>query len=358
MLRFLRRGIVFGLVFVLVAEIFFRTVVPASQPPFQVQDAEFGILRLEGSPARSGQFTVGRLARARTRWRLNAAGWNSPREYLPRAERDRPCVAVIGNSYVEGFYADFDAGLSAALERELGGRQVVYNFGKSGVIAPQMVRVARYVERHFAPETFVFILNHGSLRSALRNAKYVITNEQYRWEQGQLEILPPSTYHPNRLMRLHTYSALVRYLYHNAAVLKSRDAIRLESVQRNDPQADPELADEQSLFAAVAQDITARLRAEHPQAAILLVMDADRRRMYETGARPEPLRDSPVWAQACREQNCAYLDLTDDFWAAYQADEQPLDLPSNYHWNEHGMAVVARAVANHLQKASIVEMHI
>jgi hypothetical protein len=72
-------------------------------------------------------------------------------------------VAIIGNSYVEGFYADVDSGLSASIEHELDRSQVVYSFGKSGVIASQMVRVASYAQHHFAPETFVFILNHGSL---------------------------------------------------------------------------------------------------------------------------------------------------------------------------------------------------
>ncbi len=346
---FLWRGAAFGAVFVLVAEVFFRVVVPSSQPPFQMQDPQFGILVLDGSPARHGQFTVGRLARERTRWQLNQAGWNSTREYVARDARTRPCVAVIGNSYVEGFYADVDAGLTAALERELAGRYDVYNFGKSGVIAPQMMRVARYARHHYAPETLVFILNHGSLRSALRNFGYVITNQQYLWEDGRLQEIPPSVYHPNRLMRLHTYSALVRYLYHNAAILKSRGAIRQEAMQRNDPLAEAQLENERPLLEAMAREITGTLRAEHPDATILLVMDADRRRMYETGARPEPLRDSPFWAAACREQGCGFLDLTDDFWTAYQADGRQLDLPGNYHWNEYGMAVVARAIAGWLR---------
>ncbi len=349
MWKFTFRVAAFCAVFLIVAEVVLRTVVPASHPPFQAQDPEFGILTLDGSPTRSGRFTVGKLARERTTWRLNRAGWNSPIEYAGPDGRERPCVAVIGNSYVEGFYADVDAGLTAALARELDGSCDVYNFGKSGVIAPQMVRVARYAQHHFAPEILVFVLNHGSLRSALRNFGFVITNEQYLWKDGRLETIPPTAYAPNRLMRLHTHSALIRYLYHNAAILKTRAAIRQESVQRNDPLASEQPEDERRLMELVARRITGTLRAEHPEAAILLVMDADSRRMYETGARPDPLRDSPVWEAACREDTLGFLDLTDAFWTAYAADRQPLDLPSNYHWNRHGMAVVAQAVAARLR---------
>jgi nucleoside phosphorylase len=353
MLRFLCRCLLFVVFFAVVAELFFRTLVPASQPPFQAYDPQFGILRLEGSPNPGGVFTVGRLARERTRWKLNGAGWNSPREYLPRSERNLPCVAVIGNSYVEGFYADVDSGLTAALEGELGASGVVYGFGKSGVNAPQMLRVADYAAHHFAPECFVFILNHGSLRSALRNFGFVVSNEQYLWEDGQLRPIPPTPYSPNRLMRLHTHSAFVRYLYHNAGILKTRAAIRQEAVQRNDPLAVAQQADELPLQAAVAREIARRARAEHPQARILFVVDGDRRAMYESASRPEPLRESPVWEAACRETGCEFLDLTDCFWAAYQADGRRLDLATNYHWNQHGMAVAARAIAGVLGSAPL-----
>jgi len=106
MWKFTFRVAAFCAVFLIVAEVVLRTVVPASHPPFQAQDPEFGILTLDGSPTRSGRFTVGKLARERTTWRLNRAGWNSPIEYAGPEGRERPCVAVIGNSYVEGFYAD------------------------------------------------------------------------------------------------------------------------------------------------------------------------------------------------------------------------------------------------------------
>lgn len=342
---FLRRGAVFAVFFVLVAEVFFRAVIPASHPPFQTYDAQYGILRQEGSPARSGQFTVGRLARERTLWRVNDAGWNNTREYVGRTARNRPCIAVIGNSFVEGFYADVDSGLTSALERQLAPDVVVYNFGKSGVSAAQMLRVAQYAEAEFAPETYVFVINHHSLRSAVRNFGFQIFNEQYLWEDGSPKLIPPTVYHANRLMRLHTYSALVRYMYHNAAVLTTRAAIRQEAIQRNDASATKELADETPILLATARDITRRARAEHPGARILFVIDGDRRRMYEDKARPEPLGESPLWATACREAGVEFLDLTDAFWVSFQHDGRRLDLPSNYHWNQHGMAVVAKEIA-------------
>jgi hypothetical protein len=348
---FLLQAVGFTLVAVVIAEVVLRTLVPASCPPFQMQDQTYGILRLEGSPARAGLFTVGRLARDRARWRLNAEGWNSAIEYRPAAERARPCLAVVGNSYVEGFYADVDSGLTATLQRELSPQVDVYNFGRSGVVAAQMVRVARYAGERFAPETFVFVLNHESLRSSVRDFGYVIYNAQYKSAGDDLVEVPPETYAPNRLMRLHTYSAVARYLYHNAAALRNRAAIRVQAVQRADAKAAAQVADERPVLAAAAAKIVGTIRAEHPAATILFVMDADRRAMYDAGAQPAPLRESPIWAAACADQGCGFLDLTTDFWAAYRDDRRRLDFPGNYHWNRRGMTVVAEAVARWLRQA-------
>lgn len=348
----LRRCAAFGVLFALVAEVFFRAAIPASQPPFQAYNPRFGILYHEGCPARSGQFTSGRLARVRTRWNVNEAGWNSPREYLPPAQRDRPCVAVIGNSYVEGFYADVDSGLTGTLERQLGSSGAVYNFGKSGVNAAQMLRVARYVENGFAPETCVFVINHSSLRASIRDFGFQVSNEQYAWKDGTFDLVPPTEYRPNRVMRLRTYSAFVRYLYHNAAVLKTRAAIKQEAIQRNDPLATARQTDEAPILEATARDIALRARADLPGTRVIFLMDSDRKRMYETRSRPDPLRESPIWATACREAGIEFVDMTDAFWDAFQADGRPLDRSDNYHWNQHGMAVVARKLADVMRTPS------
>jgi len=349
MTRFLVRLALFCLVLGVVCEVWFRTVVPASMAPFQTQDPEFMVLHMIPEPARSGRFTVGRLATVRTRWHINNAGWNSSVDYAPAAERERPCVAVIGNSYVEGFYADVDSGLTAALARDLDGRADVYNLGKSGVVMSQAVRVARYAEARFAPEVLVFVMNHGSLASSLRNLGYRIYNAQYLWEDGVLRELAPSRYRPNRWLRPLHRSAFLRYLYLNAGAVRGFGAIRQEAVQQDDPLAEQRYEDERPLYEATARKLLATVQAEHPDAVLLFVHDADRRRMVETGTRPAPLRQSTIWARACDEAGVGYIDLTGAFWDDYDAHRAPLHYPDNYHWNRRGMAIVAHEIAAWLQ---------
>lgn len=348
---FILRLALFTLVFLAVAEVWFRVVVPAAHMPYQVQDTEDLVLRLAGSPAATGQFTLGRLARQRARWQVNEAGWNSPIAYLPAAQRANPCVAVIGNSFVEGLHTDIDSGVVAGLARELQPGYDVYNFGKSAVVASQMVRVARYVDRLYAPEVFVFVLNHGSLRDSVRNFHGVPYNHQFRWENGGLVDVPAERYQPNPLRAVRAYSALGRYLYNNAGGLFGLRMVRQQAAPRTDALAAARAGEEQPVLAQVARRVVGDIRADHPEALILFVMDADRQSMYELAARPEPLSESPLLASACRDHGCGYLDLTDAFWAAYCQDRQRFEYAGNYHWNGHGAAVVARSIAGWLRDA-------
>jgi hypothetical protein len=293
---------------------------------------------------------VGRLAARRTRWHINDAGWNSTREYRPAAERDRLCVAVIGNSYVQGFHADVDSGLTATLDRQLGDAATVYNLGKSGVVMPQAVRVARYAAHHFDPEVLVLVMTQSSLRAALRNFGYRIHNTQYLYQDGELRELPPSRYEPRTWLRWPHHSAFARYLYLNAGVVRGFGAIRQQARQRNDPLAEQRHAQERPLMVAAAQEVIATLKAEHPRRQLLFVHDGDRRQMYETRAEPPPLRASRIWADVCREQEVPFLDLTAAFWADYREHRQPLDFPDDYHWNRRAMTIVAAEIAAWLQR--------
>jgi hypothetical protein len=350
--RFFVRLALFTLVFLAVAEVWFRAVVPAAHLPYQVQDSQDMVLCLAPTPATTGHFSVGRLARQRSRWQVNEAGWNSTVAYRPAAERRKPCVAVIGNSFVEGFHTDVDSGIAATLARELRADYDVYNFGKSAVVASQMVHVAHYVERHFAPEVYVFVLNHGSLRESIRNFGGVAYNHQYRWENGSLADVPPEHYEPNILRFVRAHSALGRYVYNNAGGIRGFRMVRQETTQPTGALAAARSRQEGPALALAAHRIVADVRADHPDARILFVLDADRQSMYDLGARPESLRDSLLLEVECCEHGCGFLDLTDAFWTAYREDQLRFEYAGNYHWNNSGVTVVAQAIAGWLREAT------
>ena len=119
---FLLRVVVFLLVFTALAEVWLRTVTPASETPLSYQDTSSMIIRFDPTGPREGLYTVGRMARRGGQWRVNNAGWISAVDYAPAAERERPLIALFGDSYIEGFLTDVDQHIDAYLPELLESR--------------------------------------------------------------------------------------------------------------------------------------------------------------------------------------------------------------------------------------------
>ena len=87
----------------MIAELFFRVVIPASNPPkacFDENELLYKFCPNQGS----GVMTIGKKASIRTRWRVNNYGWNSDIDYCQ--EKSLPRIAIIGDSFIEAFQVD------------------------------------------------------------------------------------------------------------------------------------------------------------------------------------------------------------------------------------------------------------
>ena len=77
---------------------------PASDGPYTVFDKASNILKFDGSKQSDGLGTAGNLAQRKSKWHINNMGWNCGYDYS--THNNKPIVAVIGNSYIEGFIVD------------------------------------------------------------------------------------------------------------------------------------------------------------------------------------------------------------------------------------------------------------
>lgn len=352
--RFIIRVFVFAAVFVLAGELFFRFVVPASRGPYQARDDKYQILKMDIGRHKEGRFTVGRFARHRFRWTINDQGWNSDIEFLPRDRRQTGCIAMVGASYVEGFYVDVDRTLPAELSKAIGSGWDVYNLGKSGVNAAQSVLVARYTRDVFEPDVYVFVMNHGAIRSSVRDFGYLAFNSQYKTAGDGLEELPPSVYTPNPITRNMRESAILSYLWMNRKAIRGFQAIRQEAKQKSGDDASMSWERERPILEMAADRIVAALRHDHPGARLLVVTDADRHTLYETGKRPDPLNTSVLFEEACRNHGVGFLDLTDAFADDYAVHRRRFNFDEDYHWNGYGIEIVTREIVRYLQDKNIL----
>ncbi len=361
----LRRGIkIAGLVLAsllvcfLISELVFTFAIPASTLPEALFDSADRILRYDPDGRRRGLFTAGRWAQQRGRWQINNAGWNSEIDYKPAGERERPLIALIGDSFVEGLHVDVDETIAAVLRRRLGPAWDVYGFGMSGASLSQYLLMSRYVARHFAPEVMVFIIIHNDLNESLRELIPQDHMLQVSLADGAFSEVAPKPYRPSPVRRLLRRSALVRYVTLNARLAQfvSRIASGGEKRPFRSNVEVEALASERELITRATSFLVGRLRDENPERDLVFVMDALRPDIYAGTLDESPLAwMNDLMAAVCREHAVTFIDLTPPFLAHYRERGEAFNSRIDSHWNEVGHRVAAEVLAERLKTLAILD---
>lgn len=353
MRRFLVKLALFPLFLAVFMELLFRTVIPAAEMPAGYQEPTYQIMSLDIRTPRDGIHTLGRLGRPAFRWHINNFGFNSAYEFRPADEQQRPCVAVIGDSYTQGLYADVDDHLSARLQMAFNGSADVYNLATSGMPFSQCPPVVRYAQAQFRPDLIIIQAGSSSLVRSLRKTGLVRYCQQYESSGDSLTALPPSRFTINKRNRIIRKSALVRYLYHNANLGSKGAANIVKAMEDDSGDADNLHGIPLAEFDEVLDRIFGEIHAAAPGVPVLVVFDANRNAMYGSKTRPPRLSESPVVEAGCVRNGVHFLDLTEAFWAEYQDKGQPFNFPNNYHWNPYGVGVVSGAIWSELSKLEL-----
>jgi hypothetical protein len=85
-------------------------------------------------------------------------------------------------------------------------------------------------------------------------------------------------------------------------------------------------------------------------ARLLIAMDGDRGTIYQGNADSPALVLNRIAADSARQHGIPFVDLHPAFAAAWQANASRFDFENDGHWNEHGHAVAAQAVAEALAR--------
>ena len=117
------------------------------------------ILQYDITKKRRGVHTLGKLAQYKTKWQINDQGFNSITNYSSERKSDKPLVAIIGDSYVEGYTVDVDKHLGVMLQNRIDAD--VYQFGFSGSALSDYLRISRYVRSIYRPDVITFLLVHN-----------------------------------------------------------------------------------------------------------------------------------------------------------------------------------------------------
>ncbi len=363
---FLVRVAIFMLVFGVVTEVWFRTVMPAAEVPLPYQQAPSTVVRFDPYRLTSGLNTVGRLCLHGAWWHVNSAGWNSDVNYVSAADRHhRPLIALFGDSYVEGLLSDADKHIDAYLPRMLPGTSC-YAFGGSGWYLEQYVAVSRYVRARFQPDVLVVMIDGGDVADSLRSNG---VRSPYWWQIGSEgasfhELAPTAEYVASRKAVLSRKSALINYLrfnaglslpgMHNAAVPEPASVGGQPGDSGGASPTSPS-ADAWRQLLPAADFMVGRLCADNPGTPIVFVANDARYLPVQDIARTALAPDIEAIRVASRSRpQCSFLDTRYAFsrdWAAHHVRFEAAD---GDHWNAYANRLVARTLANFISENKLL----
>jgi hypothetical protein len=327
-------------------ELFFRFVIPATDPPMGYFDEENKMYCMSNRRER-GVITIGKFAQIRARWRINNEHWNYPIDYHP--VEDKKLIAVIGDSYIEAFQVDVDKNYPYLLRKRLYPEYEVYAAGRSGAALSQYLHMSRYLNKRFDPDVLIFNIVHNDFAESIRelNPGTPYFMQLSIDDSGSITETTPSpnySFPQYKTWKRAVYkSALFRYLDWNLNVRQLRRSImRVKAGTYEDNIAPAEVRKYQDLIYKAADHLAKTIREENKDKRVIFIFDAPKSAIYENNLRESKL----LWMHEMMDTICSandieYIDLAPLMDNAYQANKTRFNSEIDGHWNEHGHEFVA-----------------
>jgi lysophospholipase L1-like esterase len=341
------------IILLLVLEVFFRTVIPASEIPFSEFNEEERIYSFNRDRP-EGMVTTGKFAQIRSRWRINNYSWNYATDYKP--VKEGKLVAVIGDSYVEAFQVNVDENFPFLLGEKLkNDNYEVYAFGKSGAPLSHYLHLSRYVNRHFDPDILIFNLvanDYAESVHELYPAKFHFMQLSLSSPDSITENQPGNNpeFKKHKTLKSILYkSALVRYMLFN---LRLTELWKTPPNKTYEGNIDPAIAKKQNEQIRRATEYAVRtIRAENSDKRIIFVMDAPREAIYNNALeKSETIWLNEMMKTICAENGAEFIDLTGSMNEDYGRNKTKFNSDIDSHWDRYGHRFVAGQLYEHLKK--------
>jgi len=317
---------------------------PASEIPEVFRDQEYMVLKYDTSSVRDGLFTSGRMTQQQSKWHVNNDGWISDIDYLPKDERQKPLIAVIGDSYIEGLFVEWKDHLASGLKEGLNFEYDVYAYGISGAVMSHYILVSEYLEAKFQPDIVIYFINQKDILTSIERYASRGRNMQLRCVDETFFEIPPSVQSRSKLKQLLLYPAITRYFFLNAN-LNLMNAGLVDAATNVSTLTEAEELEKEHLVNEAAVYIVKRMKNRLPNSRLIFVVDGNREALYDSpDEMPERIDSSVPLERACRLEGCDFLDLNETFYNDYQEHHRLFNFKHNYHWDEYGNALIAKTL--------------
>ncbi|MGQ0721804.1 MAG: hypothetical protein ACT4PE_09560 [Candidatus Eiseniibacteriota bacterium] len=289
------------------------------------------------------------------RTRINNAGYVNDQDY--DAADPRPLCAIIGDSYVEASMVPFPETISGRVAQAFAPEVRVYSFAASGAPLSQYLIWAREARERFQAQRLAIVVVGNDWDESLAEYKVEPGFHHYVNAPDGSLMLRRFDYAPRRWRELVRTTALGRYLFFNLQVqqrlprmLGSRPDVAMPVGARRDAGnsasfSDPKrLERSQAAVQAFLRDLQAF--ADWAPDEVVFVLDGVR---YPEDAAAAPgsyfVRMRAIFAAEARAAGFEVVDMDEYFFEKFRADGERFEFPNDPHWNGHGHATAADALA-------------
>ncbi len=268
-------------------------------------------------PDQTGYAVTGNRNQNFSEFSINKAGFNSHREFEPDAQTYE--VALVGDSFIEGFHQDYDSSIGKRIEEKLKGIEV-FQYGYAGYdFANQMHLVHAYADDFELIDEIILYLN-------------------YENDLGRDE------YEPN-LARINMLSSTLFKIRDNIKLLAYGSKIGIIEPLKKLAQGGNAFDDTEDAYKTnTLEDVDAakeREKDEHYIANFESLIHLYGLDKSKTAILLDSRKTSIRFLTYLRKNDIRYIDFADRF----KKSKQATNLIYDRHWNTHGRELIAEEIA-------------
>lgn len=272
-------------------------------------------------PDNTGYAVTGNRNQNFSEFRINKAGFNSHREFEPTADTFE--VALIGDSFIEGFHQDYERSTGKRIEEKVEGIEA-YEYGYAGYdFANQIHLVHAYADDFELIDEIIFYLNYEN----------DLKRDIYEPDHGRIKMLSSTVFKIRDNIKLLAYGSKIGIIEPLKKLAQGGNAFDepKEAYKTNEmdaqTRAEERKLDEQRI--ANFQSLVDRYGFDTTKTAILL----------------DSRKTSPLFLDYLKQQNIRFIDFADRF----KASKKPTNLIYDHHWNTHGRELISEEIAAYLK---------
>nr|WP_299341979.1 hypothetical protein [Allomuricauda sp.] len=311
MRKFVLKSSLFLIFLVVALEIFVRVLhLYTEDPPRMIDD----LLVEKRVPGHTGYAVTGNRRMNFSEFRINANGFNSHRDYKPSSTELE--IALVGDSFIEGFHADYTNSLGVKLENFFNNSTEVYEYGYAGYDLANQYHLIEAYKADFDKIDFVVV--YLDFATDLHRSSYAPNH-------GRIDLLASPLFKIRDNVKLLAYISKI-------GVLDKVQGFVSSVLGRNQAPVNTkeELDNEQVLeyienFKKLSEDFN----IDYTKTFLLL----------------DSRKTSDLFLKYCAKENIPIID----FGAVFEKEQTPTDLVYDQHWNDYGRSVISQLIGEQIK---------